>query len=202
MNLYDVALSGHCHKVRLLLSVLALDHELIPVDLMGGENREPGFLALNPLGQVPVLDDDGFIVRDSNAILVYLAAKYDDGTWLPKDPEGRARVHEWLAVANKELYLGPCVARLVKLFGMELNYEAAVAQSEALLKMLEAYMMGRDWLAIERPTIADIACYSYTAHAPEGGISLEPYPNVRRWLARVEGLPGFVDMPKSPVGEG
>ena len=198
MNLYDVALSGHCHKARLFLSILALDHELIPVDLPGGENRQRDFLALNPMGQVPVLDDGGFIVRDSNAILVYLAAKYDDGNWLPKDPEGLARVQEWLAVANKEIYLGPCVARLVKLFGMKLNYEAAVAQSRTLLTMLDAYLTGRDWLAVERPTIADVACFSYIAHAPEGGISLEPYPHIRHWLRRVEGLPGFVDMPKSP----
>jgi glutathione S-transferase len=64
--------------------------------------------------------------------------------------------------------------------------------------MLDAYLTGRDWLAVERPTIADIACFSYIAHAPEGGISLEPYPHVRHWLRRMEGLPGFVDMPKSP----
>lgn len=197
MKLYDVTLSGHCHKVRLFLSLLGLDYERVPVDLQNGEQLKPAFLALNPFGQVPVLDDNGFIVRDSNAILVYLATRYDHGTWLPGDARGRARVQEWLSVSAHEITTGPCAARLARLFGKAVDYPAALAGSHALLKIMEARLAVQEWLASERPTIADIACYSYIAHAPEGGVLLDGYPSVRRWLERIRGLPGFVGMPES-----
>jgi glutathione S-transferase len=76
ITLYDAPPSGNCHKVRLLLSLLALPYQTQPVDLRGGEQRRPDSLQRNPFGQVPVLDDDGLIVRDSQAILVYLAKRY------------------------------------------------------------------------------------------------------------------------------
>ncbi len=196
IRLYDLTLSGHCHKARLFLSILDLPHETVPVDFAAGQHKSPAFLAVNPLGQV--LEDDGVVIRDSNAILVYLAEKYDDGTWLPRDPLGRARVQEWLSVSGKEIALGPATARVSQVFGGKPD-PRAIERSHLLLPMFEAHLAGRDWLATDRPTIADLACYTYIAHAPEGGVSLDPYPQLRGWLARIEALPGFAAMPRSAI---
>ena len=112
-RLYDFTLSGNAHKVRNQLSLLGVEHERVPVDLVGGEQRSREFLALNPFGQVPVLVDDDIVLRDSSAILVYLARKYGRGDWLPVDAEGEARVQEWLAVATDAVANGPAFARLI-----------------------------------------------------------------------------------------
>jgi glutathione S-transferase len=199
MKLYDFPLSGHAHKARLMLSLLELDYERVEVALAEGAQNSAEFLALNPFHHVPVLEDEGLVIRDSNAILVYLAQKYDS-SWYPNDPESVARIQEWLAVATKELADGPAAARLVNVFGAKLNHEQTIAQAHALLEIIEARLEGRQWIAIERATIADIALYSYIAHAPEGDVSLEPYINIRQWLKRIESLPGFVAMPSTPVG--
>ena len=199
IKLHDLTLSGHCHKVRLFLSLIGVEYEPVAVDLLGGEHRRTPFLTLNPFGKVPVLDDDGFIVRDSNAILVYLARKYGSTDWLPEDAEGLARVQEWLAVSTHDILTGPCYARLVTVFGFKLDHQAAVGRSHDLLTIMERHLDGRDWLALDRPTIADIACFTYIAHAPEGGVTLQPYPSIRTWLANVEALPGFVPMPAQPA---
>jgi glutathione S-transferase len=201
IRLYRHALSGHCHRVELLLSLLGLEHELVDVDLAGGAHREPAFLALNPFGQVPVLDDGGTVVADSNAILVYLAARHDpEGAWHPRDSEAAAAVQRWLSVAAGELAHGPAAARLVNLFGAPLDHARAVATSERLLGLLDRHLAEQPFLAAGRPTIADAALYAYVARAPEGGVSLDGHPAVRAWLARVEALPGFVPMRRSPVG--
>jgi glutathione S-transferase len=121
LRLYDVTLSGHSHRARLFMSLLDLPYELVAVDLAGGANKTPEFLALNPFGQVPMLDDDGTIVADSNAILIYLATRYDDGQWLPRDAVGAADVQRWLSVAAGPVKNGPCDARLITLFGAPLE---------------------------------------------------------------------------------
>jgi glutathione S-transferase len=197
--LYDVTLSGHSHRARLFMSLLDLPYELVAVDLAGGANKTPEFLALNPFGQIPVLDDDGIIVADSNAILIYLATRYDDGQWLPRDAVGAADVQRWLSVAAGTVKHGPCDARLITLFGAPLDHQRASAIAGSLFKVMETYLLDRRFLVGERATIADIACYSYIAHAPEGGISLEPFPAIRMWLQRIEALPGFIPMPRSRV---
>lgn len=197
-KLYRHPLSGHSHRAELFLSILGLDFEPVEVDLLSGAQRQPEFLSLNPFGQVPVLDDEGTIVSDSNAILVYLATRYG-AEWLAKDAEGAAAVERWLSVAAGPLASGPAAARLVKVFGAKLDHPALLERSRALLSVMDAHLAERDWLASERATIADLAGYSYIAHAPEGGVDLVPYPNVRGWLRRIEALPGFVGMQKSPV---
>jgi glutathione S-transferase len=199
LRLYDVTLSGHSHRARLFMSLLDLPYELVAVDLAGGANKTPEFLALNPFGQVPMLDDDGTIVADSNAILIYLATRYDDGQWLPRDAVGAADVQRWLSVAAGPVKNGPCDARLITLFGAPLDHQRASAIAGSLFKVMETYLLDRRFLVGERATIADIACYSYIAHAPEGGISLEPFPAVRMWLQRIEALPGFIPMPRSRI---
>ena len=200
MKLYSLTLSGHAHRARLFLSLIGQPYEAVEVDLAGGQNRAPDFLALNPFGQVPVLDDDGTIVPDSNAILVYLAKKLDRTDWLPEDADGAARVQRWLSVAAGPIAFGPCAARLVTLFGARFDAEEVIARAHRILGLIDAELASRDWIAAERPTIADVALYSYIAAAPEGNVDLAPYRHVRSWLARIEALPGFVPLPASPVG--
>ncbi|MEN5038419.1 glutathione S-transferase family protein [Pseudomonas sp. TWI929] len=200
IKLYNFPKSGHAHRIELMLSLLNLPTELVFVDLAKGAHKQPDFLALNPFGQVPVIDDNGTVVADSNAILVYLAKKYDNGTWLPEEPAAAARVQRWLSVAAGPLAFGPAAARLVTVFGASFNTDEVITRAHTLLKVIDAELAKTPFLAGSTPTIADIANYSYIAHAPEGNVSLEPYANVRSWLARVEALPGFVPMPRTVIG--
>ncbi|VAW96146.1 Glutathione S-transferase, unnamed subgroup [hydrothermal vent metagenome] len=198
IKLYDFPLSGHAHRIRLMLSLLNLEYECIHVKLDQGEHLEDIFTTINPFHQVPVLDDQGFVIRDSIAILCYLATQYDS-KWYPQDARSVARIQEWLAIATKELATGPAAARLVNVFGAQLDHNDAIEQSHVLLKIIDKHLDGRQWLALDDVSIADIAIYSYTAHAPEGDVSLAAYPNIKTWLARVESLPRFIAMDKSPV---
>ncbi|ATB64284.1 glutathione S-transferase family protein [Pseudomonas mosselii] len=200
IKLYNFPKSGHAHRIELMLSLLELPTELVFVDLAKGEHKQPEFLALNPFGQVPVIDDNGIVIADSNAILVYLAKAYGGERWLPADPVGAARVQRWLSVAAGPLAFGPAAARLVTVFGASFNTDEVIGRAHTLLKVIDAELAKGPFLVGDQATIADIANYSYIAHAPEGNVSLEPYPNVRAWLARIEALPGFVPMPRTVIG--
>ncbi|EXF91726.1 glutathione S-transferase [Pseudomonas fluorescens HK44] len=200
IKLYNFPRSGHAHRVELMLSLLELPTELIFVDLAKGAHKQPDFLALNAFGQVPVIDDQGVVLADSNAILVYLAQKYGKGRWLPADPVGAARVQRWLSVAAGPIAFGPATARLITVFGAPYNAEEVIARSHNLLKVIDQELSKSTYLAGDEPTIADVAAYSYIAHAPEGNVSLADYAHVRAWLARIEALPGFVGMPRTVAG--
>lgn len=200
MKLYHHPLSGHSHRARLFLSLINLPHELVEVDLMSGAHKTPDFLKMNPFGQVPVLDDDGEYVSDSNAILVYLAKKAGRTDWLPDDLKSAAEVQRWLSVAAGEIAYGPAAARLVTVFGAKFNPDEVIGRAHAVLGKLETQLSDREWLVGERPTIADVAIYSYVARAPEGNVDLSTYPAVNRLLRRIEALPGFVDFIGTPVG--
>lgn len=200
IQFYQHPLSGHSHRVQLLLSVLELPVESVFVDLAKGEHKRPEFLALNPFGQVPVIVDQDVVVSDSNAILVYLAGKYDDGRWLPAEPLAAARVQRWLSVAAGQLAYSPAAARLITVFGAAFNADEVIGRAHTLLEMMDAELATQSFLAGDAPTIADISNYAYVAHAPEGNVSLDNYPNVRAWLARIEALPGFVPMQRTAAG--
>ncbi|MEO1017817.1 MAG: glutathione S-transferase [Pseudomonadota bacterium] len=200
ITLYRHALSGHSHRVQLFLSLLELDYELVDVDLAGGAHKAPDFLKLNAFGQVPVLEDGAVMLADSNAILVYLARTYGKGRWLPALPVGEAQVQRWLSVAAGQVAYGPASARLVNVFGAVLDHERAKTIAANLFAVMEAELGQQSFLVGEEPTIADIANYSYIAHAPEGDVSLEPFPGIREWLKRIEALPGFVPMQATEVG--
>jgi glutathione S-transferase len=197
IKLYDTGVSGHCHRVRLLLSLLGLPYNRYPIDMKAGQHKCAEYLLLNPLGQVPTLVDGPTVITDSTAALVYLAIKYGDEHWLPRDAEGAARVQRWLSTASGELYRGPVQARAGKLFGRDVDMDRAVAESERLFTWMESELAHRTWLASTHPTIADIAMYSYIRLANEGGLELSPYPGILRWLAAVEGLPGFEPVHRS-----
>jgi glutathione S-transferase len=98
------------------------------------------------------------------------------------------------------VFNGPCSARLVTVFGIPLDHERAKTTAHNLFTVLDTELAGRRFLVGDGPTLADIALYSYIAHAPEGDVSLEPYARIRDWLARVEALPNFEPMPRTKAG--
>jgi len=195
MNLYNMELSGNCYKVRLLCALLGLTYESTPIDLLQGEHKTAAFLQLNPRGQLPVLDDEGTIIWDSSAILLYLARRYGGERWLPLDAKAMAEVMQWLSLSQNEILYGLARARAVKKLGRPWDIEQCQALGKQGLTVLEQRLSGHFWLAGEQATIADIACYPYVALAPEGGVALAPYPSVREWLTRVANLPGYIAMP-------
>jgi glutathione S-transferase len=195
LRLYRHVLSGHSHRAELMLSLLGRSVELVDVDLAKGAHKSVAFLKLNGFGQVPVLEDDGVLIADSSAILVYLALKYDaSGAWYPTEPLAAARIQRWLSAAAGPLAAGPNSARLVNVFRRPLDKSKAREVAQSLFAVMELELGVEAFLAGATATIADIAMYTYTAHAPEGDVSLEPYPAVRAWLTRVETLSGFVPM--------
>ena len=194
-TLHDMELSGNCYKVRLFCALLGLDLEIAPVDLMAGAHKESPFIDLNPFGQVPVLEDDGNVLRDSQAILVYLARKYGGESWLPTDSAGMASVVNWLMVAENEIARGPGDARLHDKFDYPVDADKARENAAHILGLIEARLAENAWLALDRPTIADIACMPYIALGHEGGVTLEAYPAIQAWIGRIKALPGFISMP-------
>ncbi|MBO9479402.1 glutathione S-transferase [Shimia sp. R11_0] len=191
--------SGHAHRALVFAKLAGVPHETVYVDLAAGAHKTPEFLKLNPNGQVPVLEDGDIVIADSNAILVYLARTYAP-QWLPGDAVSEAKVQQWLTLAAGEIAFGSAAARLITVFGAPLDTDFTATVATKAMQKLERGLEGHNWLVDDQPTIADVAAYSYTAHAPEGNISLDPYPNIRAWIARFEALDGFEAMPSTPVG--
>lgn len=199
IRIHSFPLSGHSHRVVLFASLAGIDHEVIDVDLANGEHKKEPFLSMNPFGQVPVIEDGDTVINDSNAILVYLARQYAPD-YLPKDPVLEAQIQKFLTLASGEIAFGPAAARLINVFNAPLDADACKATAKKVLDKLESHLEGRKFLVGDSPTIADVAVYSYTAHAPEGDVSLDAYPNVRFLLSNIEALPGFVPMQATAVG--
>lgn len=196
MKLYDFPLSGNCYKVRLFLSLIGQAAELVPLDLRGGEHKQPAFLAINPRGQVPALEDGELRLGDSQAILVYLARRYAAESWYPLDAVSQGRIAHWLSFAVNEVSQGPGMARLGKLFGMPIDQSAVTAKATRALELLDAHLARHHWLAqTSAPSIADLAVYPYVALAGDGGIDLAPYAHLKAWFARIRALPGYIGMP-------
>ncbi len=195
LRIHRHPISGHCHRVELYCALLGLPYELCHVDLPAGAHKQASFLAKSPFGQVPVIEDGELTLADSIAILTYLGERYDEaGAYWPRDLLERVSVQRWLSVASGALAYGPGAARRAKLLGEQLDYDAAVRTSHRLFEVMERELAARDFLVGARATVADLALYAYTARAPEGDVSLEPYPAIRAWLGRIEALPGFVPM--------
>ncbi len=195
MKLYDLELSGNCYKVRLFLALIGKAYELVPVDFLDGEHTRPPLSDLNPFKEIPILEDNGLVLRDSQAILVYLARQYAGENWLPADAAGMASVMEWLMMAENEIARGPNDARLHDKFGYELDHALAVQKAGRVLGLLEQRLANREWLVGDAPTIADIACFPYVALGHEGGVPVGDHPAVQAWIARIKALPGFIGMP-------
>jgi glutathione S-transferase len=203
IKLYDYELSGNCYKLRLLMNILQIPHETMPVDFYPGrEHKSDWFLRINPLGQLPVINDDGLVLRDAQAILVYLASRYDPiGLWYPRgDPALLGEMSQWLSFADA-ITSTASAARLHDGLFYELDIDAARAGAHRLFRILDEHLwfgeqLGRDWICTaSHPTIADIACFPYVMLSEEGGISRQNYPAMRRWLDRVKRIKGFIVMP-------
>jgi len=203
LKLHDYVLSGSCYKVRLLLALLKLDYERVPVDFHPGrQHKSADYLALNPLGQIPILEDGPLVLRDAQAILAHLANTYDpDKNWLPRD-ERFGQVMMWLSFAGGEL-MALSAARMHDMLGYELDSETARANGRKALRILDDHFTdrgidGAQWIVGDAPTIADIACFPYVALSHDCGIGYEDYPAISLWQRRVRKLPGFVSMPGIP----
>ena len=193
MKLYYIPISGNAYKVRILLSLLKVPHEKIALDHLKNEHKTPEFLKLNPRGEVPVIEDDGTVIWDSAACLVYVARKYGGDEWLPGAPAAMAQVMQWLALTANEIQFGLQYARR----GVKQNrwtagtLEQCQATGRIALDALEGRLKDNDWLALGRPTIADVACFPYVETAPEAKIPLDPYPAIVKWLKRCKALPDW-----------
>jgi len=197
LRLYRFALSGHCHRVELFMGLAGIPAQLVDVDLLAGEHKQPAFLDKNPLGQVPLLEDGTIRIADANAILVYLAQRHAP-QWLPTAPVAAAQVQRFLSLAAGELAFGPALARRAARFNLAIDVTPAHALAQRLLHYLEGHLAHATFLVDDTVSIADVALYTYVAHAPEGGIELGPFAAVRRWLARIEALPGFMPFGAAP----
>jgi glutathione S-transferase len=194
ITLYDYELSGNCYKLRLMMSFLGVAYKTVLVDFYPGrEHKSEWFLRLNPLGQIPVLKDDGLVLRD---------AKYDpSGRWYPHDnPATIGEISQWLAFADG-ITATASAARLHDGLFHEFDIEAARAGAQRLFRILDEHLWfreqaGLDWICADpHPTIADIACFPYVVLSDEGGISRQDYPAIRRWCDRVKRIDGFIVMP-------
>ena len=194
-KLYDFELSGSCYKVRLLLNILDVSYEKQNVDFVHKEHKNPAYLVLNPFGEIPIFEEDGLRLRDAQAILVYIAGKHDAArSWWPADAASQGRITQWLSIGGNEI-MSAAGARLVKILNYDLDLKKLQDRANHVFKILDAHLSGRDWLELNHPTIADIACFPYTALAGEGEISLQPYANVRAWIERIKRWPRFISMP-------
>lgn len=200
MKLYDYILSPSCYKVRLMAALAGVVLDLRAVDFHpGGEHRSPAMLALNPAGTIPILEDGDLLLTESSAMLAYIAAKAAPG-WLGNgNAEETARAQQWLAFSGR-LTSSLGGARLTQMLLVPGDIGALQKAGIAALRELEAGLVeqglrGCRFLAADRPTIADIACFPYVALAPDGNILLDPYPAIRLWSRALRALPGFIEMP-------
>ncbi len=202
ISLHDYELSGNCYKLRLLLHWLGLEYTRIAVDFHPGRaHKSADFIDhVNPLGQLPVLHDGDFKLRDAQACLVYLASRYDrSGQWYPDDARTRGNITLWLTVAD-EITRTASAARLHHSFGYPADLDTCVAGARAAFRLLDDQLaenawLGQSWLVAAHPTIADIACFPYAALAGEAGVDLQEFPALRRWIWDLRHLKGFIAMP-------
>lgn len=199
IKLYDFELSGSCYKVRLFMNMLGLEYQAQNVDFVNKEHKTEKYTALNPFGEIPIFEDGELRLRDAQAILIYLAKQYDSSKqWFPDDAASMGKIAQWLSTGGGEI-MNAAAARLVKILDYPLDLDKLQAGAHRVFKIMDEHLATRQWLELERPTIADIACFPYTAMAGEGGIDLAVYPNVLNWIERVKRLPRFIPMPGIPA---
>jgi glutathione S-transferase len=205
LTLYDFELSEGCYRVRLLLSLLKLTHERVTVNFFPGfEHQQPAFLKINPLGQLPVLRDGELTLRDTQAILAYLARKYDPaGGWLPSDPAALGEVLMWLFFTASEL-APASAARLHDMLAFPADATAARKAARKAFRIMDDAMTEREhdgasWFVGDHATLADISLFPSIALSRDFGVEHDEYPALRRWMRRVRGLEGFIAMPGIPA---
>lgn len=195
ITLYNIPVSGNCHKIRLALSFLGLDYQTYQLDLANAEQKGAAYLKLNPFAQAPVLTDGDITIRDSQAILVYLAQTYGGTDWWPKDAAQNAHLIEWLSTAANEITHGPAKLRAHYKFARDIDITLAKTTTDKVLNIIEQHLSNKQWLVGDQVSVADIAIYPYLALAHEGHVDLTPYAHILAWLNRFESLPRYIAMP-------
>jgi glutathione S-transferase len=195
MKLYNVAYSGNSYKVRLLLAQLGIPCEIIEIDILNGGSRTPEFLKFNPNGRTPVLDDNGFILAESNAILAYLAR----GTkYLSEEQKAFGMIFQWLFFEQYSHEPFIATSRFWLQHKPVSPERAALLASKrdggrAALKIMEDHLSKHNFF-VGSYSIADIALFAYTHVSHEGGFLLDDFPKIRTWIERVKAQPGFLPM--------
>ena len=197
LRLYGTPLSGNTHKVRMALAFLGLPWDEQLTD--AAARRSDTFAALTPMRQIPVFVDGDLILRDSQAILVLLAARHRPGDWDGQTPEERGAIAVWLSHAANEIANGPATLRLARKFGLPISGDHAAATTARILPVVEAHLERRDWLAGGRLTIADLAASPYLALLEDAGINAADWPAIHDWARRIAALPDFPAMPGWPT---
>jgi glutathione S-transferase len=194
--LYDHPASGNCMKARILLRQLELPYQRVQVDLFKGETRTPEHFGRNPDGRVPVLElDSGETIPESGAILLHLA----EGTqYLPTDKLTRTRVHQWMLFEQSRIEGELGYARFLRLSGRHERipevFENRLKRGRDALEALERGLSdGREFVAGDDYSVADIALYAYVHCAGDAGADPREHANISTWLDRVEAQPGFVN---------
>lgn len=196
--LHEYALSGNCYKIRLTAAHVGLPLERRQYDILKGETRTAQFLEeVNANGRIPVLQIGDDFLPESNAAAFYLA---DGSNLIPADRFERADLLRWLFWEQYNHEPNIATVRFWRTMVGEANLTelqraqlpGKIAAGEAALALMDEHLGRRDFLVLDRLTLADIILYAYTHVAEEGGFDLQPYPNVRAWLARVAAQPGHV----------
>jgi len=196
-KLYGRHTSGNTFKTRLALSLMKVPYEFVVIDRKGHIlQRTPDLMRGNPRGLIPKLEtQEGLIRWDSAAILVYLARRFGGEKWLPSDAEGMSEVMQWLALAGNEVLFGVAYSRSITAGRRQGDLEKIQALGHMALRTMEYRLSQNDWLALDRITIGDCACFPHVAVCHEGGISLGDYPGISRWVDRIMALPNYIEMP-------
>jgi glutathione S-transferase len=193
MKLYFSPLSGNSRRVLLVSTHLDVPLEKIVIDLPKGEQKADAHIARNPNGRVPVLDDDGFVLWESRAIMQYLCDKTPGQTLWPTEMKARADVSRWLFWCANHMQPTASILvqeRFVKKFRGAPIDPVEEARGEAQMKIycpvLDDALKGKTWLAQDRLTLADYSVAASFALAGPARFALEPYANLRAWLGRVQ----------------
>jgi len=197
IKFYDPALSGNCHKVRMMLGFLDLDYEVVPVNWATGEHKEDRYREINPRAQLPTFYDNSIVIWDSQAILGYLARTYDEsGCWFPNDPLTLARVMQWLQMADEEVAALAWARVTVLMKQPRDRLDELQSKSRAGLCVMNEQLADHSRLAgTDHPTIGDVACFPYAGMAEQGEVAFSDYPHAQRWRRAVTALPGYIPMP-------
>ncbi len=197
MKIYGDILSGNCYKIKLLTSLLDIEHQWISIESLSGETKSAEFLQKNPSGQIPLLElDDGRYLSESNAILNFLA---EGSELIPKAPYQRVLVLQWqfFEQYSHEPYIA--VARFIaRYLGLpedrRAEYESLQAGGHKALKVMQQQLQKSPYLVADQLSIADISLYGYTHVADEGGFDLAAYPEISDWITRIKNHPRYTGM--------
>ncbi len=194
MKLYCFGESGNAYKAALTLALTGAEWEPVYVDFFNGETRTPAYRALNPMGEVPVLVDGDLVLSQSGVIQDYISSK--TGKLGGKSAAERREVLRWVFFDNHKMSGQAGTLRFNMNFLPEAKRNADVIaflsmRVTSALKIVEEALTGREWLATDAPTIADLACCGYLFYPEPFGFDRKDYPNIDRWLSRIAALPGW-----------